>query len=466
MNKKLVLLILISFLVMMALLYKIASFQLLNSNQESISQFGKVHNLNTGLNYATIQEAINAPETKDGHSILVDAGVYREYVVVNKSLTIFGENRTATIFDAKGMGTLTSIFSILANNVKLHNFTVVNGQVPYQLGVIGIKDSSDCIIESLTFSNCCNAIVLVNSWTNIIKDCNISIVAYPGYGISRGVYLYKSCFNKIEYTEIRGEVETGIEIEYGWCNIIRKNRINTPYGTSLRWSRANTISENYMPGGIVSQFGSCYNLIVRNVFSFFVGVDSGNTLYHNCFITDGEQIRITENGPNTWDNGIEGNYWSDYIGQDLNHDGIGDTYLPWQGVDGHPLMGMFSNFTTSSGDCVEVISNSTISSFEYFQSNNTIKMYVSGQEDAGFCRICIPIGLMSPPYHIIIDDGQTPVLFNRTVAENQTHKWIYFAYQHSTHKIVIIPEFASLIIMPLFMIATLLAAIVYKRNHR
>ena len=30
-----------------------------------------VHNVDTGLDYATIQEAINAPETLDGHTILV-----------------------------------------------------------------------------------------------------------------------------------------------------------------------------------------------------------------------------------------------------------------------------------------------------------------------------------------------------------------------------------------------------------
>jgi hypothetical protein len=85
-----------------------------------------------------------------------------------------------------------------------------------------------------------------------------------------------------------------------------------------------------------------------------------NTFYHNNFV-GANQIRLWDGakGPNFWDNGVEGNYWSDYNGTDANHDGIGDTpylidtrdrdYQPQSSEaakqDNYPLMAPFGNCT-------------------------------------------------------------------------------------------------------------------------
>jgi hypothetical protein len=119
---------------------------------------------------------------------------------------------------------------------------------------------------------------------------------------------------------------------------------------------------------------------------------------------------------------------------------------------------------------VNVISNSTIDSLQYFESNSTIRIHVSNMtadQTFGFCRVCIPHALVDPNYVlVIIDNGQTPVLFsNYTLYDNGTYRWIYFAYEHSTHEIDITPEFPSLIVLSLLMATTVLAAIIFRRKR-
>jgi len=92
---------------------------------------------------------------------------------------------------------------------------------------------------------------------------------------------------------------------------------------------------------------------------------------------------------------------------------------------------------------------------------------MTAEQTVGFCRITIPHELIDiDNINVIIDDGLIDVLhFNDTVYDNGTHRWIYFAYQHTTREIVIVPEFSMLLLLPLFMLATLLTTAAYRRKH-
>jgi len=86
----------------------------------------------------------------------------------------------------------------------------------------------------------------------------------------------------------------------------------------------------------------------------------------------------------------------------------------------------------------------------------------------GFFNLTLPTRLLGGPYTVKIAD--TTVLEDYDAPTNGTHAFIYCTYNHSSHTIeikgtTVIPEFTTLTVLPLFCIATLLAAIVYRRKH-
>jgi len=115
---------------------------------------------------------------------------------------------------------------------------------------------------------------------------------------------------------------------------------------------------------------------------------------------------------------------------------------------------------------IEVISNSAVSNFQIDVTQKMVGFNVSGLEGmAGSCNIAIPNiivqDLWKGNYTVLLNDKPYPFI-NWT---DPINTYISINYTHSEHKVIIIPEFPSFIILPLFMIATLLAVIVYRRKR-
>jgi parallel beta-helix repeat protein len=363
-----------------------------------------VHNLSTGSNYTTIQEAIDANETLDGQTILVDEGTYYENVVVNKTLSLIGANSESTIIDGNGTG---NVVEITASNVTLSGFTVTNSNnTQWGYGYAGILvDAVDAYISN-----------------NRVTDNYEGISIVPS-----------------------GCVVTGNDVLNNSIGIFLYTASNTTI-------TANTIADSGIQG-IHSQFSE------------------GNTYFHNNLVRNNIQVfNWGESGewPNVWDNGNSsgGNFWSDYNGTDTDNDGFGDT--PYNvgpyvvgNIDHYPLMGMFNSFNATPQYSVETVCNSTISDFQF--NGTAIAFNATGENGTtGFCRISIPTAFINGTLTVFVNETEVP--YTLLPESNSTNSYLYITYSHSTEQIIITPEFPSFLILLLFMIATLLAVMVYKKK--
>jgi len=281
-----------------------------------INRYCSIHNVNTTQVYLTIQSALDASETLVGHTVFVSSGTYYEHVVVSKSVSLVGESKVTTILDGNNTG---HTIIITSNNVTVSEFTVQNGGSPPNASVILEHSNYSRIIDNIFTRDGLyggDGLRLNSSFFNTISGNTITNNNY--YGVS----LFSSSNNTLSENNITTN-QDGIEVWSSSNNSIFGNNItNNECGIFLEYSSNNNIHENN---------------IANNNQSVSLQSSSHNIIYRNEFVDNTEKVSSIES-TNTWDNGYEGNYWGDYNGTDTNGDGIGDTYLPWQGVDYYPLM--------------------------------------------------------------------------------------------------------------------------------
>ena len=336
----------------------------------------------------------------------------------------------------------------------------MNGTVPLNAGYVALVNCTRILAQNLSLSKNGHGVLLAFTTDSTISKNTLM-------NNTHGIDLRYSTNNTIVGNNITSNKDTGIFLEYSSNNTITQNNITaSKYTAGIDFytsSSNNTITENNITN-------NKYGIILSNS-------SSNNTIFHNSFINNTSQV-YTYSSTNTWDNGYPsgGNYWSDYIvvandtcsgpfQDEIGSDGIGDTVyiIDANNTDNYPLMGMFSDFNATSEHHIQTICNSTISDFQF--NGTVISFNASGENGtSGFCRICVPTTLMNDTYKVFVNGTEIP--HTLLPCSNSTHNYLYFTYSHSTQEVIIIPEFPSLLILSLFMMATLLAVIVYKRKHQ
>lgn len=450
-------LVLISFIILCLL------FTLLLTGQK-VSVKANPNIIYVPTDYPTIQDAIN--HATSGDTIFVHKETYYEHVIANKSVSLIGEDRNLTIIDGGGTG---NVIHLESGDVYISGFTIQNGgKGLYDSGIFIDHASDNNNISHNTIAYSSNGICLSYSlrstiFDNTVSDNKYGISLYSSnnneiYGNNApdnkyGIALYSSNNNKIHSNNASSNIINGIYLHLSGNNEISSNiaSFNGYDGISLDFSDNNVISDNIASNndyGIRLSLSS-NNLISGNTATYnYYGIyvhssSDNNTIYHNNF---NNTDQVWSNSSNIWDNTKEGNYWSDYTGEDKNEDGIGD--IPYtideKNQDNNPLMGKFSDFSVTWKDKthhVTTICNSTVSNLEFEigrETGNKIMSFdVTGEDGTvGFCRVMIPTELMNYSYIVFVDEEEIiPIILS---VSNNTHAYLYFTYVHSSHAITII----------------------------
>ena len=315
-----------------------------------------------------------------GDTIVVKGGVHHERFVIDKSVTLRGED--GAVIDGGGVG---SVITISAPGVSVHGLTIRNTGDLLSEGDAGImiKKAKGTIVEGNRFEDALFGIQVRNAPDSIVRN-NI----FHGKALDVGrrgdlIRVWYSSGAVVEDNRVfdgrdvviwysknitvrRNEVRNGrYGIHFMYCNdaTIEDNRlignsvgVYLMYSYRLRlqknWVIANRgasgygigqkdmydglIADNFVADNRAGMFmDNSTNTFRNNLIAFndygILALPSArkNTFTQNSFVDNGEQVTIEGQGrlgTNRWIS----NYWSDYNGYDADGDGVGD--MPYQSV--------------------------------------------------------------------------------------------------------------------------------------
>jgi len=331
----------------------------------AVSPTGEVRTISAAISRAT-------PHGR----IVVRRGVYREpMIVVDKPLAIVGDS--GAVIDG---GNDHQIMIIKADDVTVRGLTFRNVGVSYteDRAAIRIVGARNCTVADNRIERGFFGIYL-----SAVDGCRIErnvLVANGGNeaGAGNGIHLWSSRRIAIVDNQVSGHRD-GIYFEFVHDTEVRGNTSerNLRYGLHFMYSDScryvhNTFRANIAGVAVMftkhvdmidnrfeKNWGSAsYGLLLKEIYDAnlsgnvftenTVGLfaDGANRLHaaHNEFIDNGWAVKLmasTQDGTfeqnvfagNTFDvatnsrqsfTTFDGNYWDDYSGYDLNHDGVGD----------------------------------------------------------------------------------------------------------------------------------------------
>lgn len=318
-----------------------------------------------------------------GDTLIINGGVFHGHVVIDKPLTLIGENWP--VIDGGGTGT---VLRLTAPDITVQGFLIRNSGHSLDAENSGVAGEAERLtLVGNRFEETLFGIYLREASNSVIRDNQISSkpldVPRRGDGIrvwsSNDVLIENNAVTNgrdvvLWYSErltLRGNVVSdgryGLHFMYCDDALISQNQLlNNSVGAFLMYSRRlqmvnNTVAGNRGPSGYgiglkdVDDARISENLFLNNRVGAYLdgsprevdsrGEFSGNLFAYNdigvemlpsvrhndfsqnSFVENEEQVAIAGGGTpgnNAWTVAGRGNYWSDYAGYDADADGLGE----------------------------------------------------------------------------------------------------------------------------------------------
>jgi len=181
---------------------------------------------------------------------------------------------------------------------------------------------------------------------NTISDCN------------SGIELVGETGNYVSGNVLKNNELSGIHIRNGYANTIQENVIiNNAKGIWAEGSynnfSLNIIAENQNGAYLEDVQANIFtkNNFTRNDCGIYFMRSNDNQFYLNNFLNNSASVgQLSNDLHNSWDDGFVGNYWSNYLGEDLDGDCLADNQfiVSENNTDHYPLMQPFSGYALQS----------------------------------------------------------------------------------------------------------------------
>ncbi|MDH5765491.1 MAG: nitrous oxide reductase family maturation protein NosD [Gammaproteobacteria bacterium] len=319
-------------------------------------------------------------EAKKGDVIVLEPGVYKGAVIIEKPITIDGQGKA--VIDAGGKG---SVVYLDTDGAVIRNLHLTNSGSSHNDIDSGIQVRGNFnVIKDNIIDNCLFGVDLQQSEFNVVRRNEISSKPVDLGMRGDAIRLWYSFGNKITHNYIHDSRDT--VVWYSKDNVISHNKSTRGrYALHFMYAQYNKIEHNkywdnsvgiflmYSDGVEIRNNEVSYangatgvgigmkesseivvvgNKLLYNAVGFYMDVSPfqpdtvnhvennlvafnnigvrflndwpGNHFINNRFKSNINQVSVSDGDTanrNRWD----GNYWDDYRGFDLNKDGIGDT---------------------------------------------------------------------------------------------------------------------------------------------